>query len=65
MSTIGEVHTFLAFLREVFVEKEHCLPVNISHVTTEVEDTTSHVHHIGVVARAPSSGLAGMVASSD
>jgi hypothetical protein len=32
MSTLAEVHAFLSFLREVFVEKEHCLFPPPQHV---------------------------------
>lgn len=67
MSTMSEVRAFLAFLREVFVEKEYCFPRTISRETTEVE-IASHVaapaHHMITVAPIPSSEPASMVASS-
>lgn len=65
MSTISEVHAFLVFLREVFVEKEHCFPRTNSRAAAKVEHS-SHValpvHHMSRMA--PSSELASMVASS-
>lgn len=41
MSTAGDVHAFLTFLEEVFVEKEHCLPAVTAPGATcaGVEDT--------------------------
>ncbi|KAH8910878.1 PLP-dependent transferase [Coniochaeta sp. PMI_546] len=65
MSTISEVHAFLVFLREVFVEKEHCFPRTNSRAAAKVEHS-SHValpvHHMSRMA--PSSELVSMVASS-
>jgi hypothetical protein len=67
MSTISEVQAFLAFLSEVFVEKEHCFPRSIPRATAEVENTrhvTVPVHSMSIVAPIPSPEPASVVASS-
>ncbi|KAB5580638.1 pyridoxal phosphate-dependent transferase [Coniochaeta sp. 2T2.1] len=61
MSTISDIHAFLSFLGEVFVEKEHCLfpqqPMTISKTTTEVPPENNNNYnannHMSGVASAP------------
>jgi len=70
MSTLGEVHAFISFLREVFVEKEHCLPPVRAPPGPPVANTSRVVvspvqyHMSAVAASHPPSDGSSMVASS-